>query len=99
MELPVRDSALGRDTAKPGTRPSRIIQTTTGLRELDHRTNNRVDVWLLWREHDDQLVVAVAEGNTGDCFSIEIRDGERALDVFRHPYAYAAWRGVETRAA
>ena len=23
------------------------------LRELDHRTSDRIDVWLLWREHDN----------------------------------------------
>jgi hypothetical protein len=29
---------------------------------------------------------------TGDAFSVEVRDDERALDVFHHPYAYAATR-------
>jgi len=32
------------------------------------------------------------DGRTGDAFSVEVRDGERALDVFHHPYAYAATR-------
>ena len=27
------------------------------------------------------------------------RDDERALDVFHHPYAYARWRGIDTRGA
>ena len=31
-------------------------------------------------------------------FTIEVREGERALDVFNHPYAYAAWHGVELNA-
>jgi hypothetical protein len=67
------------------------------LRELDHRTHDRIDVWLLWRERDDRLIVAVADERTGERFRIELRDGERALDVFHHPYAYAAWRGIDTR--
>ncbi len=69
------------------------------LRELDHRTSDRIDVWLLWRERDNQVLVSVADDKTGDQFTIEIRDGERALDVFNHPYAYAAWHGVEINAA
>jgi hypothetical protein len=67
------------------------------LRELDHRTTDRTDVWLLWRECDDRVVVAVANENTGERFRIEVRDGERVLDVFHHPYAYAASRGIDTR--
>jgi len=46
---------------------------TDTLRELDHRTNDRIDVWLLWREHDNQVIVAVADDKTGDRFSIEVR--------------------------
>jgi hypothetical protein len=67
------------------------------LRELDHRTTNRIDVWLLWRERDDRVVVAVLDENTGEGFRIEVRDGERALDVFHHPYAYAGQRGIDIR--
>jgi hypothetical protein len=69
------------------------------LRELDHRTNDRIDVWLLWREHDNQVLVSVADDKTGDRFTISVRDGERPLDVFHHPYAYAAVHGIDTRAA
>jgi hypothetical protein len=66
------------------------------LRELDHRTNDRLDVWLLWRKRDDRVVVAVVNESTGERFRIDVRDGERALDVFHHPYAYAGWRGIDT---
>ena len=70
---------------------------TDPLRELDHRTTDRIDVWLLWRERDDTVLVAVADAKTGDRFTIEVREGEQALDVFQHPYVYAAWRGIDTR--
>ena len=66
------------------------------LRELDHRRSDRIDVWLLWREHDDTVLVSVADEKTGDQFTIEVREGERPLDVFHHPYAYAAWHGIQT---
>jgi hypothetical protein len=66
------------------------------LHELDHRSHDRIDVWLLWRERDNQVLVAVADAKTGERFEIEVREGERALDVFHHPYAYAAWRGIDT---
>jgi hypothetical protein len=71
---------------------------TETFHELDHRRNDRIDVWLLWREHDDQVLVSVADEKTGDQFTIEVRDGERPLDVFNHPYAYAAWHGVQVTA-
>lgn len=66
------------------------------LHELDQRSHDRIDVRLLWRERDNQVIVAVADEKTGERFEIEVREGERALDVFHHPYAYAAWRGIDT---
>jgi hypothetical protein len=48
-------------------------------------------------KRDDRVVVAVLNENTGEGFGIEVRDGERALDVFDHPYAYADWRGIDIR--
>jgi hypothetical protein len=40
--------------------------------------------------------VAVTDTKSGEAFELPLRDGERALDVFHHPYAYAArprhWR-------
>jgi len=70
---------------------------TDTLRELDHRNSDRIDVWLLWRESDDQVLVAVADEKSGDRFTIVVRPDERPLDVFHHPYAYAAAHGIDTR--
>jgi hypothetical protein len=69
---------------------------TEMLRELDRRTNDGIDVALLWRERDNRVFVAVADDKTGARFEIELRDGEVALDVFHHPFAYAALLGIET---
>jgi len=66
------------------------------LRELDRRRNDLIDVSLLWDDRADRVTVAVADHKTGARFEIEVRDGDRALDVFHHPYAYAALRGIDT---
>ncbi len=64
-------------------------------RELDRRSVDGIEVRMLWREHDNRVIVAVQDAKTGDDFAIELREGERALDVFHHPYAYAAFRGID----
>jgi uncharacterized protein (DUF952 family) len=65
------------------------------LRELDHRSNDGISVSLLWHERDDRVLVTVVDSKLGERFELEVRDGERALDVFHHPYAYAAWHAVD----
>ncbi len=74
-----------------------MIQTLTTMRELDNRVSNGIHVRLLWCDSEDRLSVAVTDLKSGEAFSIEVRDSEHALDVFHHPYAYAAWHGVKTR--
>jgi hypothetical protein len=69
-----------------------LVRMTTDqqqLRELDHRVNDGIDVRLLWRPADDRVLVAVEDALTGEAFTIEVRPGQRPLDVFHHPYAYA----------
>jgi hypothetical protein len=34
--------------------------------------------------------VTVADGKTGERFTVDVREDESALDVFHHPFAYAA---------
>lgn len=72
-------------------------QYLPGFRELDHRANDGIDVWLLWRPLDDRLVVAVTDAKSGDAFTVEVAAHERPLDVFHHPYAYAG-RAAGTQA-
>jgi hypothetical protein len=66
----------------------------TALRELTSRSANGVHVRLLWAEPEGRCSVAVTDVKSAEIFQIEVRAGERALDVFHHPYAYAAWHGV-----
>jgi hypothetical protein len=72
--------------------------STPTLRELDHRVSDGIDVRLLWRAEDNRAIVAVSDAKTGDFFTVEVGEHQRALDVFHHPYAYAPDRPVQDRA-
>lgn len=65
-------------------------------RELDSRTNDGMHIRLLWHTDDGHLTVTVDDTKTGDAFEVPVDDRERALDVFHHPYVYAAWRAART---
>jgi hypothetical protein len=59
------------------------------MTELAHRISNGLDVALLWSRRTGQLVVTVSDLRTDEHFSVDA-PRHRALDVFHHPYAYAA---------
>ena len=63
-----------------------MIKTTT--RELARRTNDGVDVALLWSPVDDRLTVVVEDTKLDERFELETRP-DNALEVFYHPYAFA----------
>jgi hypothetical protein len=66
--------------------------SSAGTRELDSRVSDGIHVRLLWHQDDGHVSVTVEETRSGVIFDLPVRDGERALDVFHHPYAYAAIR-------
>jgi len=74
------------------------VHLINSMRELAVRTTDGIEVRLLWCERESRLAVQVADAKTGHVFVIDVREGERAMDVFHHPYAYAAWHGVPTDA-
>ena len=58
-------------------------------RELSHRSDDGIDVTLYWHPTLDELTVGVRDQRHGAHF--ELRPPRHlALDVFNHPYAYAA---------
>ena len=61
--------------------------------ELAYRSTDGMDVFLLWCPDDDSLAVVVIDENA-DSVEFVVTAGE-ALDVFEHPYAYAAFRGMD----
>jgi hypothetical protein len=66
--------------------------------ELASRASGSLNVALLWMRETDVFAVCVDDAATGDRFELVVDDGD-ALDVYYHPYAYAALRGVEYRLA
>jgi hypothetical protein len=67
-------------------------ETSMSRRELAHRANQGIDVYLVWYPEDDSLAVTVVDEG-GESFELVV-DPEEALEVFEHPYAYAAYRGL-----
>src|SRR5579863_545920 len=62
----------------------------TSPRELDSRTSDGIHVRLLWHSDSGRVSVAVHDTKTGELFDLPVHDQERALDVYRHPFAYMA---------
>ncbi len=67
--------------------------TTQQVKELAHRASDGVEVSLLWNESDGRVSVVCTDERSGDWFAINA-DPKDALDVFHHPFAYAAYRGI-----
>ena len=61
----------------------------TPTRELAARNNDGIHVRLLWHPHANALTVSVEDERIGDRFQLAVAP-DRALDVFYHPFAYAA---------
>ena len=67
---------------------------TSDMREeLAARSSDGVEVALLWDRGTDTLAVVVIDAKSGDLFELDVESAE-AMDVFNHPYAHAAQRGV-----
>jgi hypothetical protein len=71
--------------------PARVV--------LARRKNAGIQVTLLWAQDTNAVAVAVHDDSTDDQFELSVDPGANALDTFEHPYAYAAWRGVDYRLA
>ena len=63
------------------------------MTELAHRTDNGIDVSLLWSRQTCELVVTVSDLRTDESFTLDA-PRHRALDVYHHPFAYAAHPAV-----
>lgn len=72
------------------------ITTSNETRELASRANDGLEVTLFWMQGTTRLVVSVSDKKTGDRFVLPA-SSENALDVFYHPFAHAARRGIEYR--
>lgn len=62
-------------------------------KELASRFSGTADVVLFWSKRTHRAAVAVEDKATGDHFELLVRADDDPLDLFEHPYAYAASRG------
>jgi hypothetical protein len=65
------------------------MSVTSRTRELAARVSDGVVVLLLWHPDENAVTVSVEDSRLGDRFHLAVAP-DRALDVFYHPFAYAA---------
>jgi hypothetical protein len=63
--------------------------------ELASRQSSGITVRLLWSRSMNLVSVTVADPANDDFFELVLDEHDRAMDVFNHPYAHAAARGIE----
>lgn len=63
--------------------------------ELASREADGLQVTLLWYRHEAFVSVVVEDSKTDEVFELVLSDADDALDVFHHPFAYAAYRGLQ----
>jgi hypothetical protein len=61
------------------------------IAELASRETNGIEVTLCWNRRTGELRVCVNNTPSGASFELDA-EPDNALDVFHHPYAYAAQR-------
>jgi hypothetical protein len=66
-----------------------MSSATPDTRELAVRESSGLHVLLLWHPREDELTVSVEDTRAGSRFQLAVAR-DRALDVFYHPFAYAA---------
>ena len=76
-----------------------VMTGSSATRELAHRAADGVEVALLWYPSNDVVSVRVDDARAGESFELVLGEGDRPLDVFQHPYAYAALRGLDVGSA
>jgi hypothetical protein len=79
--------------AKRGATVTEICDMHPPLRELAYRETDGLEVILFWHEFTNELTVCVSDTRSGAYFELAA-DAKQALDVFYHPYAHAAAKGI-----
>jgi hypothetical protein len=88
MHSKTRLNTRRRVQPAPGQRLT-PVEYLTSMRELDYRLVSGLQVQLWWDPDTGCVWVSVRDARTGNQFLIEVRDDDRPLDVFHHPFAYA----------
>jgi hypothetical protein len=67
---------------------------TQTFTELAQRAGDGIVVSLMWSRADNVLRVSIANTQTGEEFELDAHP-DNALDIYYHPFAYAAHRGLD----
>jgi hypothetical protein len=67
---------------------------TQAFTELAQRAGDGIVVSLMWSRTDNALRVSIANTQTGEEFELDAHP-DNALDIYYHPFAYAAHRGLD----
>jgi len=66
-----------------------LATTNASRRGLAQRSTDGIEVTLSWESLCDSVAVEVRDAPSDEAFEITV-PGDRALDAFHHPFAYAA---------
>jgi hypothetical protein len=96
LATPPRSAGNPSELDFQGREPELSVDRTGGapLRELAFRATDGLEISLLWNAAAGGLAVSVHDTRSGDVFEVPA-PRDRALEVFYHPYAYAARHGIE----
>jgi hypothetical protein len=70
-----------------------VITPLQPICELASRVSDGIEVTMLWHRRSDDLTIRVSDTRTGVEFEL-VAGRNNALDIFHHPFAYAAARGI-----
>ncbi len=65
--------------------------------ELMSRESSGITVRMLWSRATNLVTIAVDDAASDDYFELVLDEDAPALEVFHHPFAHAAARGLEFR--
>jgi hypothetical protein len=80
-------SAAAADRFPEQSTDPTLLEADRGPRELAHRSNDGLDVTLLWHPARDELTVCASDYRTGVRFEVR-PEHHQALEVYYHPYCY-----------
>ena len=66
-----------------------------GISELNSRSENGIAVALLWQQCNNTAIAVVVDHVSSEAFLLDVHENDNALDMFHHPYAYAAHRRID----
>jgi hypothetical protein len=70
----------------------------TTIAELDHRKSGPFEVSLVWHRDLESVSLTIRDSRSGRSLEVPVV-GDRALQAFKHPFAYVASHGVDYAAS